>query len=126
MMEHEQGQGRFWAVYQDLKAGRISRREFLAKATALGVAAPVAAYVVNSIGAGSAAAAPAGGSKGLRSGAQTAPARPSSGTEGQQRGAGGELKMLQWQAATHISLHNSTGTKDTLAASLVTEPLMNY
>jgi peptide/nickel transport system substrate-binding protein len=126
MSEQEKGQGRFWAVYQDLKAGRITRREFLAKATALGVAAPVAAFVVNSIGAGGASAAPAGGSKGLRSGAQTAPARPSSGTEGQQRGAGGELKMLQWQAATHLSLHNSTGTKDTLAASLVTEPLMNY
>ncbi len=122
----EQGQGKFWAVYQDLKAGRISRREFLAKATALGVAAPVAAFVVNSLGTGGAAAAPAGGSKGLRSGTQAAATRPSSGTEGQQRGAGGELKMLQWQAATHISLHNSTGTKDTLAASLVTEPLMNY
>ena len=34
--------GRLWSAYEDLRAGRISRRAFLRQAVALGVAAPVA------------------------------------------------------------------------------------
>jgi peptide/nickel transport system substrate-binding protein len=48
------------------------------------------------------------------------------GTEGQTRGAGGEVKILQWQAPTSLSLHTASGTKDHLAASIVSEPLMSY
>ncbi len=107
-------EGPFWRVYQDLKAGRITRREFIARATSLGVGLPIVLFVLNAVKVQGAAA-------------QSAPAgRPAVGTENIQRGAGGELKILQWQAATHLSLHNSTGTKDSLAASLITEPLMNY
>jgi peptide/nickel transport system substrate-binding protein len=124
--QEPQGQGKFWAVYQDLKAGRISRREFIARATALGVALPVTLFVLNAIKVGGAEAAPAGGAARGLGRAQTAPARPSVGTENQQRGAGGELKILQWQAATHLSVHNSQGTKDTIASSLISESLMNY
>ena len=53
-------------------------------------------------------------------------AAPSAGTEGQTRGAGGELKILQWQGVTHFGLHTATGTKDQLGASLVTESLINF
>jgi peptide/nickel transport system substrate-binding protein len=119
-MSEEMEQGKFWRIYQDLKSGRISRRDFIQRATALGVGLPVTMFVLNSVKVTGASAAnlPA---------AQTATAgRPAEGTEGQTRGAGGELKILQWQAATHASLHTSQGTKDTLAASLVTEPLMSY
>ena len=49
---------------------------------------------------------------------------PSVGTENQTRGEGGELRILQWQAATLLNPSVSTGTKDTLAASLVLEPLL--
>ena len=74
MSEHqEQGQGRFWAVYQDLKAGRITRREFIARATALGVGLPVALFVLNSVKVDGAAAAPR---------AQGAPAASTRPTEG--------------------------------------------
>ncbi|MEA2582344.1 MAG: hypothetical protein QOF33_429, partial [Thermomicrobiales bacterium] len=67
--------------YQGLKAGRVSRRAFMAEAAALGVGLPIALFVVNSVRAAGAAAAPR---------AQDAPAlgsaRPTAGTEGQQRG----------------------------------------
>ena len=108
-------------VYAAYRAGQIDRRAFLARATALGLGLPVALFVLNSVKVESAVAAPT---------AQDAPAldsgRPSVGSEAQQRGAGGELKILQWQAATHLSNLVTTGTKDTLAASLVTESLTSY
>ena len=108
-------QGPFWAIYQDLKAGSITRREFIAKATALGVGLPVTMFVLNSMKIDSAFA-------------QDAPAtgRSTVGTEAQTRGAGGELKILQWQAATLAFTHKGAGTKDQLASALVLEPLMSY
>ena len=110
-----QQSGPFRALVEELKAGRVSRRDFLGHAARLGVGVPVALFVLNhtKIDAVHAQdAAPAG--------------RPEVGTEGQTRGAGGEVKILQSQAASHASLHVSTGTKDQLAASLVTEPLLSY
>lgn len=109
--------GPFAELYEELKAGHVTRRDFLRKSMALGVAAPVALFVLNNApSVGAQDATPAAG----------AGAAPSSGTEGQTRGAGGELKMLQWQGVTHFGLHTATGTKDQLGASLVTEPLLNY
>jgi peptide/nickel transport system substrate-binding protein len=108
-----QPSGPFSALYEDLKAGRVSRRDFMSKAIALGVGAPVAAFVLNN--------AP----NALAQDATPATGAPASGTEGQTRGAGGELKMLQWQAPTHFGTHTSQGTKDQLAASLIFEPLIS-
>src|SRR6185503_6614306 len=100
-----QQSGPFGALFEEYKAGRVSRRDFLRRAAMLGVGAPVALFVVNSVSPSVAhaqdATPPAGGA-----------AAPSAGTEGQTRGAGGELKMLQWQGVTHFGLHTSTGTKD--------------
>ncbi|MGH2530660.1 MAG: peptide ABC transporter substrate-binding protein [Thermomicrobiales bacterium] len=107
--------GAFWRLYEELKAGRLSRRAFIQRATALGVTLPVVLFVLQATKLGQGAAAQ-----------EAASGRPTTGTENQQRGAGGELKLLQWQAATHMSVHTSTGAKDTHAASLVTEPLMSY
>jgi len=112
----ERNSGPLWKAYQELKAGRISRRAFIQRATALGVALPVATFIMN--------AAKVNGTTNVA--AQDAPATRPLAPEDQQRGAGGELKMVQWQAPTHMSLHTSTGTKDTLAAALVSEPLMSY
>jgi peptide/nickel transport system substrate-binding protein len=50
--------------------------------------------------------------------------RPSSGTEGQTRGEGGDLRIVQWQAPSHLSALQATGDKDGLGASLVSESLM--
>jgi peptide/nickel transport system substrate-binding protein len=107
--------GPFWAIYQDLKAGNITRRDFIARATALGVGLPVTAFILNSIKLDGAAAQDVSLSE-----------RPALGTENQTRGAGGELRMLQWQAPTIALSHRGQGTKDILAASLVLEPLLSY
>src|SRR5699024_434377 len=48
------------------------------------------------------------------------------GTEDQERGEGGELKLIQWQAPTMAAIHSHVGTKDLLAGSLVSEPLLDY
>ena len=43
-----------------------------------------------------------------------------------QRGAGGELKILYWQAPTILNPHQATGTKDNDASRLVVEPLASW
>src|SRR5690606_35672493 len=107
--------GPFWGIYQQLKAGEITRREFIARATALGVGLPVTLFVLNTVKPVGAAAQEVSLSE-----------RPTIGTENQTRGEGGELRMLQWQAATIAVSHRGQGTKDILASSLVLEPLLSY
>jgi peptide/nickel transport system substrate-binding protein len=120
-------QGPFWSLYEELKAGAVTRREFIARASALGVGFPVIVFVLNALNMKSAAAQDA--TPGATPGAGATPAaagRPSVGSEGLTRGSLGELKLLQWQAPTVLSTHKSNGTKDQLASSLVSEPLMSY
>jgi peptide/nickel transport system substrate-binding protein len=119
-MSEEMNQGRFWSIYQDLKSGRISRRDFMQRAAALGVGLPVTMFVLNSVKLTGASAA------NLPSFQTTGAAKPAEGTEGQTRGAGGELKILQWQAPTTLNAHVNQGTKDQLAASLISEPLLSF
>jgi len=121
-------QGPFASLHADLKAGRVTRRQFLQRAAALGVGLPVALFVVNATNPISAlaqdSATPEAGAT------PTAPApistRPTTGTDGQTRGAGGELKVLEWQAPTSLGIHAASGGADRAAASLVSEPLLNY
>jgi peptide/nickel transport system substrate-binding protein len=42
------------------------------------------------------------------------------------RGEGGQLRILQWQAPTHLNSHRSTGGKDFMAADVISEPLLRY
>ena len=49
-----------------------------------------------------------------------------SATVAAKRGAGDDLKILYWQAPTILNAHLATGTKDSDAARLVTEPLASY
>lgn len=122
-------------LYDQLTAGEISRRQFIERAAATGMGAAGAIFLANS-----AAIAAGGGSKNgfavyaaqdgtpaASPGATPAASvRPSAGTEGQTRGAGGELRIIQHQAATMASAHSAVGTKDFLAAALVQEPLMYF
>jgi peptide/nickel transport system substrate-binding protein len=107
-------QGPFRALFDGLKRGDLTRRQFMERATALGMAAGVAVHISSTTTVAQEASpeASAGG------------VRPDGGTEGQERGAGGELRILQWQAPSHLSAHQATGDKDGLGASLVSEPLM--
>jgi peptide/nickel transport system substrate-binding protein len=102
-------------LYAQLRAGHITRRHFIEAAVALGVAAPTAGFIAQGVAAQDASPAAAGGAQ-----------APSAGTESQTRGGGGELRLLQWQAPSQMSPHNSTGDKDVLAAQPVLEPLMHY
>ncbi len=102
-------------LYSQLKAGHITRRHFIEAAVALGVAAPTAGFIAQGAMAQDATPTASGGA-----------VAPSAGTEDQTRGGGGELRILQWQAPSQMSPHNSTGDKDVLAAQPVLEPLMHY
>src|SRR5689334_10161210 len=86
--------GRLWSVYQDFRAGRISRRVFVRRAAALGMATPVALGLLRLADAAAQEATPAAGGPGVA---------PAVNTDGQTRGAGGELKLLQWQAPTTLN-----------------------
>ena len=63
MAEHK---GPFWGIYEELKSGKITRRDFIQKASALGVGLPVTMFVLNAVGGGSAAAQAATGAAGHR------------------------------------------------------------
>src|SRR5690349_17615178 len=96
------GNRRLWQTYESLIRGEISRRAFLERAVALGMVLPLAQAILVS-SAGAQGATPTSGAT-PASGTAAAPAE---GTEGQTRGVGGELKLLQWQAPTTLSLHES-------------------
>jgi peptide/nickel transport system substrate-binding protein len=105
-------------LYDGLTAGHISRRTFLERALALGVGAPVALFLARTGGVAAQAATPVPATGGG--------VAPSSGTEGQTRGAGGQLKLLQWQAPTTLNMQLAGSFKDQLASCLVTEPLIHF
>src|SRR4051794_19314413 len=111
------------SLFGQLTSGEISRRTFLARAAALGVATPVAIGLARLAPAAAQDATPAASPVGTPAAALTA---PDSGTEGQSRGAGGTLKLLQWQAPTVLNMHLGGSFKDQLAACLVTEPLIHF
>jgi peptide/nickel transport system substrate-binding protein len=104
-------------LFQDVHAGRIDRRAFVQRGAALGLGLTMATALSNSLAFTASA---------QESTPVAATGRPSFGTEGQERGAGGELRLLQWQAVTSFSSHNATGNKDLLGGSLVYEPLLSY
>lgn len=109
-------------LLRDAQAGKIDRRRFAQRAAALGMAPSVLLFALQQ--GGIAAAAPAAGSS-----AGQVPATagmPTAGTDGQERGAGGELRLLQWQAPTLLGMHTANGGKDNLGATFVSEPLMRY
>jgi peptide/nickel transport system substrate-binding protein len=58
--------------------------------------------------------------------AATGTVAPSATVAAAKRGAGDDLKILYWQAPTILNAHLATGTKDSDAARLVTEPLASY
>ena len=117
--------GKFASLYGELKAGKLSRRDFTTRALALGVGMPVIGFVLRAVPEAGAAPRRRNAGFGVPA-AQGAAARPAAGTEGKTRGQDGELRLIQWQAPTLLSPHVATGTKDYLASNLVLEPLMSY
>lgn len=91
------------ALLNQVMHGRLPRRAFLQRMLALGLTAPMASAMLSHAGI-----------------AQT----PSPFTyKPTKRGGGGALKLLWWQAPTHLNPHFGLGVKDLDAARIFYEPL---
>jgi peptide/nickel transport system substrate-binding protein len=89
-----------------VKSGRLSRRAFVGRMAAVGLAAPMAAQLLAHAGVAM---------------AQTRPIyKPT------KRGGGGLLKVLWWQGPTLLNPHFATGTKDQDGSRLFYEPLAGW
>jgi peptide/nickel transport system substrate-binding protein len=110
-------------LFDSYKSGTLDRRTFAQGAGALGLSAASVAFLAQNGALAQDATAEASPAEG---GAALVSDRPAHATEGQERGAGGDLNIIQWQAATLLSPHVATGVKDILGSILVIEPLMHY
>ncbi|WP_407156752.1 peptide ABC transporter substrate-binding protein [Bradyrhizobium sp. STM 3557] len=90
----------------DVKAGRLSRREFVQKMIAVGLTAPMASAMLSYSGVAVAA--------------EPIQYKPT------KAGGGGPLKLLLWQAPTLLNPHFAIGTKDQEACRLFYEPLAGW
>jgi peptide/nickel transport system substrate-binding protein len=89
-----------------VKSGRLSRRAFVGRMAAVGLAAPLATQLLAHAGVAM---------------AQTRPTyKPT------KRGGGGLLKVLWWQGPTLLNPHFATGTKDQDGSRLFYEPLAGW
>ncbi|MCK1358187.1 peptide ABC transporter substrate-binding protein [Bradyrhizobium sp. 199] len=89
-----------------VKQGTLSRRSFIQKVAAVGIAAPIASQILvwNDVAMADA----------------TLPYKPT------KAGGGGPLKMLLWQAPTLLNPHFALGTKDQIASRVFFEPLAGW
>jgi len=89
-----------------VKAGALSRRAFVQRMMAMGLAAPLATQLL------------------VHAGVAMAQSRPS--YKPTKRGGGGPLKLLLWQAPTLLNPHFATGNKDREATRMFYEPLAGW
>jgi peptide/nickel transport system substrate-binding protein len=94
------------ALVNEVKKGSLSRRSFIGKLAAFGVAAPIASQILlwNDVAMANA----------------TLPYKPT------KAGGGGPLKLLLWQAPTLLNPHFASGTKDQIASRVFFEPLAGW
>ncbi|MGY6247358.1 peptide ABC transporter substrate-binding protein [Bosea thiooxidans] len=90
----------------DVKEGTLSRRSFIQRMAAVGVAAPIASQILVWSDVAMADA--------------TLQYKPT------KAGGGGPLKVLLWQAPTLLNPHFASGTKDQIASRIFYEPLAGW
>jgi peptide/nickel transport system substrate-binding protein len=90
----------------DVRAGRLPRREFVARVAALGITPPVASALLAFAG--------------------IAHAQPQPAYKPTRRGGGGPLKLLFWQGPTLLNPHFAIGAKDQEGCWLFYEALARY
>src|SRR5580704_4830100 len=90
----------------DVKKGRLSRRGFVQRMAAVGLAAPLATQLLAISGVAMAQSAPV--------------YKPT------KRGGGGALKVLWWQGPTLLNPHFAVGTKDQEGSRIFYEPLAGW
>ena len=101
MQEHE-----LRHMIGQVKAGILSRREFVQAMVALGLTAPLAGHMLASAG--------------------VAQAQSKMSYKPTKRGGGGALKALWWQGATLLNPHFAVGTKDQDGSRIFYEPLASW
>jgi peptide/nickel transport system substrate-binding protein len=101
MQEHE-----LRHMIGQVKAGILSRREFVQAMVALGLTAPLAGQMLASAG--------------------VAQAQSKMAYKPTKRGGGGALKTLWWQGATLLNPHFAVGTKDQDGSRIFYEPLASW
>jgi peptide/nickel transport system substrate-binding protein len=89
-----------------VKDGTVSRRAFIQRLAAVGIAAPIASQILawNDV----------------------AMAQASLAYKPTKAGGGGPLKILLWQAPTLLNPHFASGTKDQIASRIFFEPLAGW
>ena len=102
--------GPFSRLYAQLKSGEITRRAFIERSVGLGMGTAVALMAADAVAQSATPDATPASTEGVI---------PSVNTENQTRGAGGELKILQWQAPSQMNGLVATGDKDQLASGPV-------
>ena len=90
----------------DVKAGQLSRRDFVQRMIAVGLTAPMAGMMLSQSGVAMAETA-----------IHYKPAKA---------GGGGALKLLYWQAVTLLNPHFAVGTKDQEGSRIFYEPLAGW
>src|SRR5258708_5554529 len=90
----------------DVKAGKLSRRDFMQRMMAVGLTAPLAAAMLNHSG--------------------VARAEGKFAYKPTKRGGGGPLKLLWWQGPTLHNPHFAVGTKDQDGSRIFYEPLARW
>src|SRR5512143_2912615 len=93
-------------MIEEVRVGRMRRRDFLQTMIGLGLTAPLAAQMLASAG--------------------VAEAQPKAGYKPTKRGGGGTLKTLWWQGATLLNPHFAVGTKDQDGSRIFYEPLASW
>jgi peptide/nickel transport system substrate-binding protein len=90
----------------DVKAGKLSRRDFMQRMIAVGLTGPLAAQMLNHSG--------------------VARAETKFEYKPTKRGGGGPLKILWWQGPTLLNPHFAVGTKDQDGSRIFYEPLASW
>ncbi len=90
----------------EVKKGKLSRRDFIQRMLAVGVAAPTSWHILDFHG--------------------VAQAQTTTAYKPTKAGGGGPLKILLWQAPTLLNPHFAIGTKDQDGSRLFYEPLAGW
>ncbi len=93
-------------LIEEVREGKVSRRDFISKLAGYGLAAPFAGHLLLNAG--------------------IAQAQTPSTYKPTKRGGGGALKVLWWQGTTLLNPHFATGTKDQDGSRIFYEPLASW
>lgn len=122
----------FERLQVEVREGRLTRRDVLRRAAALGLTAPAIASLLAACGRaqqGTPTTAPAAQTPtaaATPTQARATPAAQATPSPAAQRGGGGTLRLLWWQAPTILNPHLAQGTKDFDASNIVFEALAYF